>query len=317
MASGRQRVLYIAGWGRSGSTLLASILGQYDGAFAAGELRSLWARGMLEHRLCGCREPVPECPLWKDVIATARFTLPAAEMASIQATHLRTRDYPQAWVRLLARRDVDSQMQAYVETYAAAHSAVGEVTKAEVIVDSSGYPLDAILLARGGVDLSVIHLVRDPRPVASAWATQRPLDDTADGAESTFRQLNPAGSSTIWSLWNSMITGPLARAVGAGRTFRLRYEDLIADPAGAVEAMARFAGLDPASTPVHGRVADLAPSHLVAGNRSRFATGPVEIRRDVDATLSAAGNVLATIPALPLLRRYGYPIRWSSTHRGG
>lgn len=312
MASGRQRVLYIAGWGRSGSTLLAAILGQLDGAFAAGELRSLWARGMLEHRLCSCGAPVPECPLWKDVIATARFTLPAADMALIQATHLRTRDYPHAWARLLARREADSGLNGYVETYAAAHLAVGEVTKADVIIDSSGYPLDAILLARSEVDLYILHLVRDPRPVASAWATQKPLDDAADGAESEFRQFNPAGSSTIWSMWNSMITGPLARAAGAGRTFRLRYEDLIADPTGSVDAIARFAGLDPASTPMRGRIADLAPSHLVAGNPSRFATGPVEIRREADPTLSAANNVLATIPALPLLRRYGYPMRWSS-----
>jgi hypothetical protein len=201
-------------------------------------------------------------------------------------------------------------MKSYVETYAAAYQAVRDVTKADVIIDSSGYPLDAILLARGGVDLFVLHLVRDPRPVASAWATHKSLDDTADGAESTFRQFNPAGSSSIWALWNSMISGPLARAVGVERMFRLRYEDLIANPSGAVDAVARFVGLDPHSTPLRGRVADLAPSHLVAGNRSRFAVGPVEIRRDGDATMPAASNALATIPALPLLRRYGYPLRW-------
>ena len=37
-------VLYIAGTGRSGSTVLANILGEVDGVFAAGEVRYLWQR---------------------------------------------------------------------------------------------------------------------------------------------------------------------------------------------------------------------------------------------------------------------------------
>jgi len=35
------RVLYIAGWGRSGSTILDNVLGQVDGFFSAGELMFL------------------------------------------------------------------------------------------------------------------------------------------------------------------------------------------------------------------------------------------------------------------------------------
>ena len=48
-------VLYIAGTGRSGSTVLANILGEVDGVFAAGEVRYLWQRGLKEGRLCGWR----------------------------------------------------------------------------------------------------------------------------------------------------------------------------------------------------------------------------------------------------------------------
>ena len=57
-------VLYIAGTGRSGSTLLASILGEVEGVFAAGEVRYLWQRGLAERRLCGCGVPVRDCPVW-------------------------------------------------------------------------------------------------------------------------------------------------------------------------------------------------------------------------------------------------------------
>ncbi len=305
------RVLYLAGWGRSGSTLLASILGQFPGAFAAGELRSLWVRGMLEGRLCGCRKPVLACPVWENVIASAAFPLSAAEMGAIQGTSLRTRDYPAAWLRLAARRGIDERLQRYVDTYATAYRAVAAATAADVIIDSSGYPLDALYLARhGDVDLRVLHLVRDPRPVAAAWTNPKALDDTADGTESSFRQFSAAGSSTIWALWNAMINGPLAAAAGPEGALRVRYEDLIADPEGAVGSIARFVGLDPAASPIDGRVATLSTSHIVAGNPSRYLTGEVEIRRERPAAMSARDTALATVPALPLLRRYRYPLRW-------
>ena len=64
-------VLYIAGTGRSGSTVLANILGEVDGVFAAGEVRFLWQRGLEEGRLCGCGLPVRECPVWGRVLAEA------------------------------------------------------------------------------------------------------------------------------------------------------------------------------------------------------------------------------------------------------
>src|SRR5205085_9431203 len=67
----RVRVLYVAGTGRSGSTLLARILGRADSVFAAGELRYVWQRGLLEDRVCGCGEPFSRCPFWSEVVDRA------------------------------------------------------------------------------------------------------------------------------------------------------------------------------------------------------------------------------------------------------
>src|SRR5919112_111664 len=73
-------VLYIAGDGRSGSTLLARILGQADGAFSAGEVRYLWERGMWENRTCECGRAFADCPFWSRVVDRLRSTIgPAVE----------------------------------------------------------------------------------------------------------------------------------------------------------------------------------------------------------------------------------------------
>ena len=67
----RPGVLLVTGFGRSGTTLVNTILGSTPGVFAAGEVRFLWERGLLEGRACGCGEPVRSCPVWGPVVEKA------------------------------------------------------------------------------------------------------------------------------------------------------------------------------------------------------------------------------------------------------
>src|ERR1700704_6679072 len=95
-APGRVRVLYIAGTGRSGSTLLANILGQVDGIFNAGEVRYIWERGMLENRLCGCGRRFADCPVWTEILSEAfgdARPVPG-ETSSLQSSLTRVRHVP-------------------------------------------------------------------------------------------------------------------------------------------------------------------------------------------------------------------------------
>ena len=58
------QVLYVGGWGRSGSTLLSHLLGRLPEMVAVGELRYVWQAGVSGNELCGCGEPFDECPFW-------------------------------------------------------------------------------------------------------------------------------------------------------------------------------------------------------------------------------------------------------------
>ena len=64
-------VLYIIGTGRSGSTLLANMLGSTEGMFSAGELRFIWDRGFAEDRRCGCSLRFAACPTWSGIVDRA------------------------------------------------------------------------------------------------------------------------------------------------------------------------------------------------------------------------------------------------------
>lgn len=303
------RVVFIAGWGRSGSTLLTALLGQLPGAFGAGEVRSLWARGALAGRLCGCGRPVPDCPIWGPVLARlVDAPMAADEVATVQRSRLRSRHYPRAVLAALAGRPPGEQIDRYVATYRRAYAAIAEATGASVIVDSSKYPLDLYYLARAGVPVRVIQLVRHPRAVAHSWSRPKPLFDGPDQAD--LKQFSPGTSSTIWTLWNETMSLLVDPVVGSENSTVLRFEDFVADPGTELRSLARFAGLDPGAVQVCDGAVNLIANHLVAGNGNRFTQGAVSIdERDHSSALSVSGSLLATVPALPLLHRFGYPVR--------
>jgi UDP-N-acetylglucosamine transferase subunit ALG13 len=274
------RVLFVAGWGRSGSTLLDRMLGQVPGVFSAGELRDIWERGVVEDRLCGCGEAFHSCPVWRKVGETAFGGWDELDLRAVQRLRQRL-DRPWSVPQLLGSRvspSWDRDVVAYRAILARLYPAIAEVTGAQVIVDSSKIATFALLL-RGipGLDLRTVHLVRDPRGVVHSWrkAVQR---DDGGGRDAMIRYgVVPAAARYV--AYNGLAHG--LRALGPYRF--LRYEDLIAAPRGTVARVLAFAGV-PAGGDTLGYLrddeVDLEPNHTVDGNPMRMSSGPVALRRD-------------------------------------
>ena len=65
--SKRIKILYIAGWGRSGSTILGNILGQSSNCHFIGEAQYYWQRGIIDNQECGCGNVFNKCSTWKEI----------------------------------------------------------------------------------------------------------------------------------------------------------------------------------------------------------------------------------------------------------
>ena len=308
-------ILYIAGTGRSGSTVLASVLGEVDGVFAAGEVRYLWQRGLLEGRLCGCGLPVRECPVWTGIlkVAAERGASPRPEaMAALLRRAGRMRHLPGALIgRRLLRRPASgsAELRGARGALGNLYAAIAEVTGSRVVLDSSKLPSYANLLRdTPGVDLRVVHLVRDPRGAAYSWASRKAL---ADGAQqSHMEQIGPLKSTLLWDVWNVAAASLLGG--GDSRYLRLRYEDFVADPPAAVRRILSSVGMDGTALPFdsEGGVT-LRPNHSVAGNPDRLRHGPIQLRADLRwrTSLPARSRRLVSALAAPLLPAFGYSIR--------
>ncbi|MCG5440645.1 sulfotransferase [Micromonospora foliorum] len=307
------RVLYLAGSGRSGSTLVTTVLGQLPGFFAAGELRYLWRRGLVENRPCGCGSPVADCPLWARVRADLPDVEPA-EIAGRLAQRLRLRGLP-----ALLRRQRRGQPPVadhpddthLTRLYAAIaeHALAGRSDG--VIVDSSKLPpYGALLGSLPGIDLYVLHVVRDPRATAYSWRRRRPLDGRADDQ---LMSRPPVGKAALlWLVWNTATVRLWGGRRAPGRYLRVRYEDFVADPAGTTARIAGFVGVTPDALPFPSpATVRLTPTHSVAGNPSRHRTGLVDVVADTEWLTGLPTRAYAVVTGLTAvaLTRFGYPLR--------
>jgi hypothetical protein len=310
--NGRLKVLSVVGAGRSGTTVLASILGEVDGFTSAGELRWLWERGIREERPCGCGQPPEACPVWGPVVAATRRQLaswvpPRTVDDLVAAQHELTGSTRFLRVLRIGRSDTAWPALALVRaTTAAAYSTLAETVPTSVVVDTSKRPLDAAVVAGlGDVDGYVLHLVRDPRAVVHSWRRRKSF--TAAGQTRTMGTRGLVSTVRRWT-GNALSAEVLRRRLPRERWLHVRYEDFAAQPRETIEAVLAFLGASDPTPFVDEHTVRLHPNHIVAGNPSRFTTGNVTIRPD-DAwqrEMPLRDQRLVASLTLPLLRRYGY-----------
>jgi hypothetical protein len=266
--------------GRSGSTLLERMLGELPGTCSLGELVWLWPRGVIHNERCGCGVPFHDCPFWTEVGQKAFggwSVLQAERMIALSKVVDSVRKLPQL-VAAPKSSGFARALGEYSEAYRRIYAAAREVSGASVIVDSSKKTSFAYCLRRTpGVDLRLLHLVRDSRGVAYSWTKQVVRPEIVE-AETFMPQYSPLHVALRWSGHNVLLELPRALRTS---TMLLRYERFADDPRGALEAVMRFAGLPPVSLDfLHDGEVDLTAAHTVAGNPMRFTTGTIPLRRD-------------------------------------
>ena len=306
-AAARTRVVYVAGTGRSGSTLLGNALGSLPGALHAGEVKLALRRGLAEDGFCGCRRPVRECPVWVPALERTFGHVPdateAAELDRRLTDAVRTRRT--AW--WLAGR-TSPEVEELVDVFGRLLTSLAEVSGAQAVVDSSKLAPFGALVARSPLlDVRAVQLVRDPRAVAWSWQRAQ-ASGQVSGFEEEMERFDPVKSSLMWLESTTSVAWLSARGGRAAHV--VRYEDLVEDPESVLSAVAAFAGLPqpaPGSLVSDGAL-HLAPSHAAAGNPNRVRSGPVRLRRDDEwaERMPAGQRRLVSLITAPRRRAHGY-----------
>jgi hypothetical protein len=285
------------------------MLGAVPGSVNAGELNAIFCRVAAQDQRCGCGEPFSVCPFWTAVgeQAFGGWTEVAAQMYHLQPRLIRQRHVPQIASGLTGaqfRRDLDE----YLDVHHRLYQAVASVSGAEVVVDASKSTAQLFALRRiEGLDLRVLNLVRDSRGVANSWnkaGVRKPQSTTGD-------TMGTYAPHRLAVLWSALQLECAVLGAAAPHATIVRYEDLVTRPRPTLERALRSLGLPPADGAldhVGERSVLLGPSHGLAGSRTRFTAGRIELEVDDAwrATLPANARRVVTAVTLPQLLGYGY-----------
>lgn len=307
------RVLFIAGVGRSGSTLLNRMLGQLPGHVGVGELTDhIWDYGLKSNWLCACGESTSTCEFWAAVGLEAFGgwqSVDTGDVIALKHSVDRTHYIPlllAPWLVPSFRR----RLARYTALLSGLYKGIADVSGARVIVDSChrASTLYSLRHARK-IDLRVVLLVRDPRGVAYSYS-KADLNSFPEGSRRVVYMPTwlPHTAGRRWLTQNALVA--ILGWLGIPVTL-VRYEDLISAPMRELQHIATLLGetLPPDGVPfLHKLEVELLPAHVLSGNPNRFHNGRVALRPDEAwrNNLPPAHRRLVEALTWPLRSRYGY-----------
>jgi hypothetical protein len=213
---------------------------------------------------------------------------------------------PRLWLPVLRSARYRSDLAAYASVLERLYASIAAVSGARWVVDSSKEPHQAWVLREApGIELHVVHQVRDSRAVAFSWRRHKPRPeihwtDQAMDRHTTLR------SALEWDIHNFLVS--TRRSSLASYTL-VRYEDLVERPAAVLGRIARSIG-EPwdVGRVLEGGGTSLPVSHSASGNPSRFDVGRLAIRHDDEwvEKMPRSQRALSTVLTAPGLLRYGY-----------
>jgi hypothetical protein len=295
--SAQPKVVYLTGWGRSGSTILNRLL-IGDGVAGVGELRLLWQRGVVKRQDCSCGQPWDSCLLWSPVVhsvLSGRIGDGASEadiVDTARGLHELGRSAGRSMGLHLRRRG--GAGPEYAQVLGELYRSVAATSGADLIVDSSKDPTQALVARASGANVTVVHVVRDPRAVV--WSHQRAKAPPPGATAGTTEKHSPLYVATRWTTRNSFIDRRVEPDI------RVRYEDMVADTEKTIHSIFAAAGVD---VPREGPGFE----HLIAGNPNRFDTiRGKPLHEDAEWRTAQPGGEKRLTKAIAgrLMRRYGY-----------
>jgi hypothetical protein len=286
------KILYVAGAGRSGSTLMDMALGQAHGVLSCGELLNL--SGVVHDKLlCSCGTPVGDCSFWGKVVLDVGTYEISEELRLNHSRRLLS------WIKVF----LGSRQRRYIEWVDSVYEAIGRLSDASVIIDSSKSPLRlAALLRYSRHEIYVLHLVRDPKMVALSLA--KPLkQDVQAGVQHDLKGKQYLRSYGFWTAVNFLVHFAVTVNGARRRYVRINYEAFIREPSMRVQEALSMCGSELKDVRLENEF--LKSEHVMAGNRLRLMKNVV-IRDDVAALPSKHPSALGRIISWPLRRSYGY-----------
>jgi len=169
------KLIYIAGDGRSGSTLLDSVLNNFDNSLSIGEFSRFWTRYIEGKSNCGCRDNIRDCKLWSQIINEIdlkfNITIEETEKRIIEIRLFKNFKKIDNFIN-------DPKWREFCDLITYVYRRIFELTTSKIIIDSSKYPSWGYFLFKLNItEFYFINLERNLAEVANSWKKTKLLPE--------------------------------------------------------------------------------------------------------------------------------------------
>ncbi|MBL4663658.1 MAG: hypothetical protein JKY22_08925, partial [Flavobacteriaceae bacterium] len=162
------KIIFIAGDGRSGSTLLDTVLSNVEESISVGECHRFWVRYVENESHCACSKVMQNCSLWSKVEQKLQDKFPDYSASEFEKK-VREIQYYKNFKRIPSLLKSEEWVY-FAEVVKAFYTTISEVSESKCIIDSSkSMPWAYLLQQMDGFDVRIIHLERNLTEVANSW----------------------------------------------------------------------------------------------------------------------------------------------------
>lgn len=246
MNNSRTPILYLLGAGRSGTTVLATVMNAHPNIHTAGELHQFYDH-LLGDKNCSCGKKLDTCVFWQGIYKQydedSEVLRLWRETCEEKEAHRNIPKY------LISRTKENTYNQIQSKLFEAIQKQTGN----DYILDSSKYIARYLLLKRNkNLHVRGIYVVRDVRGVIASFKKKVQSSRSPISAIFYYLTVNIAGQLVCW----------LDKGV-----VKVRYEDFMNDPEGILQQILKKIAPElkgPVTLPK-----EFEMPHIVGGNRMR------------------------------------------------
>ncbi len=202
-------IVYLLGAGRSGTTLMATVLNSHEQIETVGEMHQFFEH-LQEDKKCSCGSELNRCVFWSPILSELNYKnhqiVSHVQITSEKERHSNIGKY-------LFKKKTNKRYLEIQEKY---FTAISKNTNATWLLDSSKYIARFLLLKRSGaLNVKGIYVVRDIRGVINSFNKQV--------------QTPKSPMSTIFYYWLINFFGQVVCALNKD-VIKIKYEDFVSNP---------------------------------------------------------------------------------------
>jgi hypothetical protein len=261
------KIVYIAGYGRSGSTILDLLLSNTDEAFGVGELTNLHKSGWINNEFCSCGNRANDCDFWSKI----KMNYECNSKMSIEEYHLQKTKYEKITTGIFNLMfDYLFQTKKYSAFKVSTkilYQLIADVSNKSVLIESSKSPLRLLSLKLMGFNIKTLFLFRNGFSVLNS--VRKPLKkDLENGIQQDLDPQSTLKTALSWKINNYMVL-----LFCIGDNMKLKYESLIKNPSKIITSIGEYCQIDVKNVlNLISSKESFKKGHAIAGNRLRMSS---------------------------------------------